>query len=167
MLIADIGQANVEEINVGKAGANYGWSTYEGDYIVDHQDQKHLTSLPNGKLPDGFTSPSAAYGHADGAAITGGFVYRGRQVPELTGKYIFGDLASGALFYADAQSLEAGAKTPIFKLRIFYHGAETTIAKGVLMSDRVDLRFGLGEDGEIYVLTKTDGEIRKVGRRAL
>jgi glucose/arabinose dehydrogenase len=165
MLIADIGQTSIEEINLGKAGANYGWGTYEGEFIVDHQNENHLTALPNGRLPAGFTFPVAAYGHSDGSAITGGFVYRGRLVPELLGKYIFGDLASGALFYADAQSLEAGKKTAIFRLRIFYRGAETKMS-GVLGSDRADLRLGLGEDGEIYVLTKTDGAIRKIVHHA-
>ena len=98
-----------------------------------------------------------------GLAITGGFVYRGRQVPEPSGKYVFGDLANGALFVADAASLEMGRKTPISKLRIFYNAAETTMA-GVLKSGRADLRLGQGEDGEIYVLTKTDGQIRKIAR---
>jgi glucose/arabinose dehydrogenase len=165
MLIADIGQASVEEINLGKAGANYGWSTYEGDFIVDHQNEKNLAPLPGGTSPAGYTFPVAAYGHSDGSAITGGFVYRGKLVPELTGKYVFGDLANGALFYADGQPLEAGVKTPIFRLRIFYRGEETTMS-GVVKNDRADLRLGLSEDGEIYVLTKTDGKIRKIVHHA-
>jgi hypothetical protein len=51
------------------------------------------------------------YDHGDGISITGGFVYRGSAIPELFGKYIFGDLAirnnpprvDGRLFYADLQ----------------------------------------------------------------
>jgi glucose/arabinose dehydrogenase len=164
MLIADIGQATVEEIDLGKAGANYGWGIYEGDFLVDHQDEKNVTALPKGNLPPGFAFPVATYGHSDGLAVTGGFVYRGRQVPELAGKYIFGDLVSGALFYADAQSLEAGTRTPVLRLRLFYHGAETTMTDGVLKASRADLRIGMGEDGEIYLLTKTDGAIRKIVR---
>jgi hypothetical protein len=49
------------------------------------------------------------YDHGDGISITGGFVYRGSDIPELFGKYVFGDLAlrgspvraDGRLFYAD------------------------------------------------------------------
>jgi hypothetical protein len=49
------------------------------------------------------------YDHTDGISITGGFVYRGTAIPELVGKYVFGDLAirnapprvDGRLFYAD------------------------------------------------------------------
>jgi len=163
MLIADIGQTTVEEINLGQAGANYGWGLYEGDFLVDHLDEHHLTALPGGKPPKGFTFPVAVYGHADGQAVTGGFVYRGKSIPELVGKYVFGDLATGALFYADAASLESGARTPLFKLRLFYHGTEEALTD-VIKSNRADLRLGLGEDGEIYLLTKTDGGIRKIMR---
>jgi len=163
MLIADIGQANVEEINLGKPGANYGWGLYEGDFLVDHTNQNNLTPLPD--PPAGFAFPVAVYGHAEGSAVTGGFVYRGKQVPELAGKYIFGDLGSGALFAADAQSLEAGIRTPISRLRIFYHGAEAAnVAEAMLKSARADMRLGMGEDGDIYVLTKSDGGIRKIVR---
>jgi glucose/arabinose dehydrogenase len=168
MLIADIGQANAEEIDIGKPGANYGWSIYEGEFIVDHQDQTRQVPLPGGKspvLPSGFTFPAAEYGHPDGFAITGGFVYRGKSQPELAGKYIFGDLMTGELFYADAQSLEAGTRTKIFKFKLFYRGQETTMRDGVLGKDRrADLRFGMGEDGEIYVLTKRDGMIRRISQ---
>lgn len=161
MLIADIGQATVEEINVGQAGANYGWGVYEGDFLIDHAH--NLTALPNGKPPKGFTFPVAVYGHADGQAVTGGFVYRGKTIPELTGQYVFGDITSGALFYADAASLESGARSPIFKLGLVYHGAPATLA-GITRNSHADLRFGLGEDGEIYLLTKADGAVRKLVR---
>ena len=98
MLIADIGQATVEEINLGQAGANYGWGVLQkGIFWSDHQDEHNLTPLPAGKPPKGFTFPVAIYGHTDGNAVTGGFVYRGKAIPELMGKYVFGDGRSGAL----------------------------------------------------------------------
>lgn len=100
--------------------------------------------------------------HEDGSAVTGGFVYRGRLVHKLVGKYIFGDIVTGRIFYADANSLEAGTRIKIFALKLFYHGQETTMRDGVLgEDDRANLRFGLGEDGEIYMLTKRDGVILK------
>ena len=138
---------------------------HEGDFLIDHQNEHNLTALPNGKLPKGFTFPVAVYGHADGQAVTGGFVYRGKSIPELVGKYVFGDIATGALFYADAASLESGARTPLFKLRLFYRGREEALTD-VIKNGHADLRFGLGEDGEIYLLTKSDGAVRKLARHA-
>ena len=72
---------------------------------------------------------------------------------------------AAAARYADAASLESDTRSPIFKLGLFYHGAETTLA-GVLKNSRADLHFGLGGDGEIYLLTKTDGAVRKLVRHA-
>src|SRR4029077_4783387 len=87
----------------------------------------------------------------------------GRAVPELIGKYVFGDIVTGDIFYADAEQLEAGKESPIFRLRLLFHGHETTMREGVVGDKyRADLRFGLGQDGEIYVLTKTDGMIRRM-----
>jgi len=162
MLIADIGQANIEEIDLGRAGANYGWSRYEGRFVVDHDNEKNLLPLPE-IMPGGVTFPVAEYDHSDGDAVTGGFVYRGKAVPSLVGKYIFGDIVRGDIFFADADSLESGHETTIYRLRLFYHGKETTMRQGIVGKlDRADLRFGLGEDGEIYMLTKQDGMIRRI-----
>jgi glucose/arabinose dehydrogenase len=176
MLIADIGQANIEEIDLGQAGANYGWSTYEGRFIVDHENEKNLSPPPD-PLPPGFVFPAAEYDHTDGVAVTGGFVYRGKALPQLMGKYIFGDIVSGDIFYADADALESGKDAKIYKLRIFYRGKETPMrtpqqdtgsaGKGIVGDNgRVDLRFGMDQDGEIYVLTKADGMIRRLASHA-
>ena len=50
----------------------------------------------------------------------------------------------------------------MYKFKLFYRGAETDMLKGVVKDWRADLRFGLGEDGEIYVLTRSDGMVRKL-----
>jgi len=163
MLIADIGQANIEEIDLGKAGANYGWSTYEGYFLVDHNDESRLLTIPAGSVPAGLSFPVAAYDHSDGVAITGGYVYRGRLIPALVGNYVFGDIVTGDLFFADAASLESGTRTRVFRLKLFFHGKQTTMRTGVLGNDdRADLRLGIDQDGEIYALTKRDGMIRRL-----
>ena len=78
LIIADVGQASQEEVNVGVRGANYGWPLCEG---------------PCGR--EGMTSPAYSYAHAGhDASITGGFVYRGSQFPdEYRGDYFFADYA--------------------------------------------------------------------------
>jgi len=93
MMIADIGQATVEEIDIGVAGANYGWSMREGSWAVDHNDETRLSRSALDDIVNGLTDPAIEYGHHLGLAVTGGFVYRGKAIPALAGKYFFGDAA--------------------------------------------------------------------------
>lgn len=104
--IADVGEDDWEEINLGAAGANFGWSAWEGpDALVEG-----LLS-PAGTL----TFPLYSYPHDlddpfGGVSITGGEVYRG-PIAELDGQYVFGDFTStgaGRLWSFDATS-EPGA----------------------------------------------------------
>ena len=85
MFIADIGQANIEEVSLGKQGGNYGWSEREGTFIVAHSDENNVTESGIGGGGDGMIDPVIQYDHDEGLAITGGFVYRGHAVPELAG----------------------------------------------------------------------------------
>jgi glucose/arabinose dehydrogenase len=121
LILADVGQNTVEEIDRVVLGGNYGWAVKEGDFLFNR------TAGPGGIPPAGSVgarspgSPAGLidpivgtlgtleYDHGDGISITGGFVYRGTAIPELFGKYVFGDLAlrtnptriAGRLFYAD------------------------------------------------------------------
>jgi len=89
------------------------------------------------------------YDHNEGISITGGFVYRGTAIPELYGKYIFGDLAlittpvrvNGRLFYADLQTGQIKA----FPLSQF--GGSAILPNGLTVHG-----FGQDADGEIYAL---------------
>ena len=94
MYIGDVGASAIEEVNVGVAGANYGWPTCEGPCAVA-----------------GMTNPLFSYPH-DGrdAAITGGFVYRGTQFPpSYQGVYFYGDFAQNWIRYLTLNA--AGAVT--------------------------------------------------------
>ena len=104
-----------------------------------------------------------------GTRIVGGFVYRGRNVPELRGKYVFGDLVTGRIFYTEEREMRRGGRVaPIYELMVYDEtGRRTTLrelsADGVLgPDDRVDLRFGRDADGELYVLSKANGKIWKI-----
>lgn len=85
LYIADVGQDKYEEINVAPmaaAGVNYGWNTMEGPSCY--------------RLPfctrSGLQQPAFAYSHDGGAcSIIGGFVYRGRKIPEIQGQYFYSD----------------------------------------------------------------------------
>ncbi len=98
--IADVGQESIEETDVvttADAGANLGWSAMEGD-----------TCFRRECSTDGFILPIHQYTHDDGGcSITGGYVYRGKAMPELGGQYFFADLCDGrvrSLGYADGKA---------------------------------------------------------------
>lgn len=161
MFIADIGQAQVEEINIGKAGANYGWSEREGTFVTNHEDQNELFKLPALDRLSEYSYPIAQYDHDEGIAVTGGYVYRGKAIPALQGKYIFGDIHNGRIFYIDTDHIREGQQTRIFELQLVYRGREMQLLE-IMQSKRADLRFSVDADNEIYLLTKQDGMIRKL-----
>jgi len=163
LLEADVGQNNIEEINRIVMGGNYGWAIKEGDFLFNRTDGP---SGPAGTIgsPPGHFSPGVPaglidpisgpkgtleYDHNEGISITGGFVYRGAGIPELYGKYIFGDLAlktapvraDGRLFYSDLQAGTINA----FPLPQF--GGSAILPNGLTVHG-----FGQDADGELYAL---------------
>jgi glucose/arabinose dehydrogenase len=164
MLIADIGQKQFEEIDIGVAGANYGWSEREGFTVVDHADESVRGPVAQDDAARGFTPPALVYAHrGEVAAITGGYVYRGHAVPQLRGYYVFGDIASGRMYATDASQLVTGKQAAFFELPLQYHGQGQTLRE-IVHGDRADLRFGIDDAGEIYVLSKRDGVVRRLAR---
>jgi glucose/arabinose dehydrogenase len=113
LILADVGQNTVEEVDRIVSGGNYGWAVKEGDFLFNRATGTIGARSPG--FPIGMIDPIAGptdtleYDHSDGISITGGFVYRGTAIPELIGKYVFGDLAirvmpprvDGRLFWAD------------------------------------------------------------------
>ena len=162
MLISGIGEKNAEEINLGVAGANYGWPQREGTFLIDTRaDISRPYPLPPNDSALGFTYPVAQYDHDEGNAISGGFVYRGQAVPELRGKYVFGDIVTGRLFYVESDSLRLGQQATIHELGMQVSGQATDFRTAIGIN-RVDLRFGLGPNQELFLFTKSDGKVRKV-----
>jgi len=79
---ADVGQDFSEEVNIVKRGANYGWSIREASYPFSNKTVEIVDPLVN---------PVWEYDHQIGKSITGGFVYRGTRLPELSGMYVYAD----------------------------------------------------------------------------
>lgn len=109
LIVGDVGQRNIEEINIVTARGNYGWALKEGSFKFlpdpNNMDQSTITDDLTG-LPPGLIDPVAQYDHDEGLAIIGGFVYHGAAIPDLQGKYVFGDYSrdfgpTGRLFAAD------------------------------------------------------------------
>ena len=88
--IGDVGQNSWEEIDVVESGrpgpVNFGWRTMEGLHCYDPK---------SGCDAEGLHLPVYEYGHDEGCSVTGGYVYRGRALPDLTGKYLFSDYCTG------------------------------------------------------------------------
>ena len=97
--IGDVGQSRYEEIDYlplpEARGANFGWDAWEGFALYDCGG---LTCLNDGTPdPGGTTKPIFAYDHSQGCAITGGYVVRDPALPELRGRYLYGDYCQGDL----------------------------------------------------------------------
>ena len=125
--IGDVGQNRYEEVDHLPAGtppgANLGWNAYEGRAVYKRQpiDRSRLVW------------PVAVYPHTEGCSITGGYVYRGSEVPALRGRYVYGDFCSGRIW-----SLPAGGGRPQLLALPRLEGLSS---------------FGLDAHGELYATT--------------
>ena len=88
----DVGQDRWEEVDFVAAGTewplNFGWDVYEGDEQVEDGELQEKGDL---------VGPVAVYAHDLGCSITGGFVYRGADLPAMRGRYLYGDYCSGMI----------------------------------------------------------------------
>jgi len=146
LIVADVGQNDIEEINNVAAGGNYGWNLMEGSFFFDANgnDDGFVTDQDPG-VPSDLELPIAEYDHDEGLAIIGGFVYRGSAIPELEGKYVFGDFAR--TFANDGR---------LFHLT----DANEVVEFDLLGQSELGLSLlGFGQDagGEIYVLANGTG----------
>lgn len=132
--IGDVGQNRFEEIDVLRRGAsglvNFGWDVFEGLSAYESK------ALGPGRL----VKPVAVYSHDDGCSVTGGYVYRGRAVPSLRGRYLFGDYCARTIW-----SMPAGGGAPRVE----------PISTPALVS------FGQDLAGELYVVSH-EGRVYRI-----
>ena len=129
--LADVGQDAWEEVNRIAPGGNYGWNIREGNHCYSDDCER----------PE-LIEPLAEYSHKEGCSITGGYVYRGKAVPELKGIYIYGDYCSGTIWGLNADS-------------------NTSSSQVLFKTDLNISSFGEDNDGEIYVID-LNGRIFKI-----
>ena len=132
MWVGDVGQGRFEEIDIVRSGENHGWRCYEGNTLFNSED-----CPPDSEL----TFPVYDYPRSDGRSVTGGYVYRGDNIPNLKGSYVYGDFATGR----------------VWALRPLSDGTYRNIP--LLDTDKSIAAFAQGNDGEIYYLSFNDGEI--------
>ena len=161
MIAANIGHHNIESLVVVEPGLNYGWPYREGAFeIRPHGNMGNVYALPDDDARFNFTYPAAQYDHDEGNAICGGYVYQGQAIPELQGKYIFGDIVNGRVFYVETDKLRNGVNSPIYELQLSFEGEKTSLLT-LSGEDRAQLRMGTDQAGEIYVFSKNDGKVYK------
>jgi hypothetical protein len=103
--------------------------------------------------------PFAQYDHEDGKAISGGFVYLG-PLEALHGKYVFGDIVTGRLFFVNLDATLSDST--VYELNLIRDGLVTTV-KTLSNLNRAHLRIGYDDQThDLFVMTKADGMIRRV-----
>lgn len=159
LVVADIGEANIEELNVLVKGKDYGWPNQEGGYGVDTKTDKTVLFEISNTERKKFTAPLALYDHADGKAISGGFFYDG-PIESLRNKYIFGDIVTGKLYYINSQTLDSPQE--IFEINLVYNNEVITL-KELASLKRAHLRIGYDSvQKQLYIMTKNDQSLRKI-----
>jgi len=205
-LIADvIGLHTWETVVLVHKGANYGYSRREGNQVLEPNNK--LSEIPaddkipvlTGEKESGEmiapAYPVIEYAHVKGGgdAVSSGYVYRGKAIPALRGKFIFGDISTGNIWYADYKEMlaadDGNPKTmaEMHPIKILWEkpggGSETyasmyAIAESAYharggkapglpgvaaVSDgRSDIHLCIDAEGELYILSKSDGMIRAI-----
>lgn len=104
----DVGQNRLEEINIIENGGNYGWRVMEGTQCFNPSSDCDQSDL---------ILPVWEYGRSAGdVSITGGYVYRGENIPQLTGQYIYGDFASGRIWSLDVTDINDPENTELIQV---------------------------------------------------
>jgi len=157
LIVADVGQNDIEEVDVVGRGLNYGWPVKEGTFLFDNQgDGPGVVTANSPGVPPGLVDPVLEYDHTapggvrcgggappsacQGIAVVGDYLYRGHRIKELRGHYVFGDYSRGF-----AQPLG----------RLFTNRGTTVVS----LNDPGIAVFGFAQDrhGELYVLGNTTG----------
>lgn len=132
----DVGQNAYEEVDIIEKGGNYGWNIMEGTHCF-----RPSSGCPTEELK----LPVWEYGRSEGTSITGGFVYRGAKFPQLLGRYIYGDFASGRIWGLDISDADNPKNTELARA--------SSIAS-----------FGVDQSQELYICS-FDGKIYKFANK--
>jgi glucose/arabinose dehydrogenase len=133
----DVGNNIAEEIDIVESGVNYGWKIMEGFECF---------SPSTGCDTTGLRKPVLQYLHSgtDGSSITGGYVYRGTQLPNLYGKYIFGDFISGKIWSLNYDGINPATKSLLAD-------ADFSVST-----------FGIDRNNELYICGYSTGKIYRL-----
>jgi len=167
LFASDAGQVRWEEVNIIVRGGNYGWNIKEGRHYFDPADNMANRLVERDEGPIGLIDPIIDYPNLAnrtggfGSVVIGGYVYRGKNVTYLQGRYVFGDFTGtagkpdGRLFVATPPVRGDGGWT---MEELAVDGKDDEKLGEYLLS------FGQDGDGELYVLSSsTEGPEGKLG----
>jgi len=131
----DVGQGLWEEVDIIEGGKNYGWRVMEGNHCYGQS-----TCDSTGLQP-----PLVEYDHSIGQSVTGGYVYRGSNCPELQGKYVYGDYGSSKFW------------------KLSYDESNPYVNSNEFLTDSQlwPSAFGVDQNNELYILAYKEGRIYK------
>lgn len=205
LLANTVGYRTWEMVHIIERGSNHGWPYREGNQVLSPDQRSHGPLPAVDKIPmqigDEITDevitpkyPIIQYPHDEsgGDAIGSGYLYYGKLIPELRGKYIFGDITTGKFWYADYKemlALDADGRAdtmakfypitfvwnnqqydsmwPINEKVYHERGGQAErlpSRQTVAKQGRADARLAMDAAGELYIYSKSDGMIRQVVR---
>ena len=154
LIAADVGQNKLEEIDNVISGGNYGWNWKEGSlFFIDPDGLPFVTADTPPGVPDDLIDPMAEYGRSIGISVTGGFIYRGSDLPLLNQHYIFAD------FFRPSSSRDLMSLDP-----------NNVVAEFLVDVSGNVTGFGQDAEGELYIVTNasfgdplnTEGTLQKI-----
>ncbi|MDY7226104.1 PQQ-dependent sugar dehydrogenase [Hyalangium rubrum] len=131
----DVGQNALEEVDRIVLGGNYGWRIKEADQCFNAATCSSA----------GLIDPIVKYPRSEGVSITGGYVYRGRAIPALVGRFIYGDFATGILWAVSYDAVTGEAAPQLL--------VDTSVALS---------SFGEMVDGEVLITDFSSGRLHKL-----
>jgi glucose/arabinose dehydrogenase len=177
LYVGDVGQNDIEEVDLVVKGGNYGWNPKEGTlfFHINGNEEGFASEDDNGRTSPGMIDPIAQYDtHGEGHSVIGGFVYHGSRIPQLKGHYVFGEFSrvfnfpggphnSGRLF----SLAQKQPKDKLLNIKEFNGLGDAIAALGLAQGPEVCegdfprtlavLGFGQDAQGEIYVTGNFNG----------
>jgi glucose/arabinose dehydrogenase len=178
LYVGDVGQNDIEEVDVVVRGDNYGWNAREGTlfFHVNGNAEGFASTTDNGRASPAMIDPIAQYDtHGEGHSVIGGFVYHGDRFPQLRDHYVFGEFSRvfnfpsgphnfGRLLYL---AQKASVNGQLYTVKEF-NGFSDAIADlglnvgpaacgGVFPPTLAVLGIGQDTDGELYAMGNISG----------